>query len=126
MRWAYGTFRASTSFVAFGDTCLAAARSRHGSDMPPACHSLPWRHCVTLKGKPRTTARRGRRALRCNHENEQVVAPYGMGGDPPKPSPQGDAKDDGAPSRRALRCNHENEQVVAPSGMGGDPPKPSP
>ncbi len=30
---------------------LAAARSRHGSDSPPDCHSLPCRHCATLKGK---------------------------------------------------------------------------
>ena len=30
--------------------CLAAARSRRGSDMPPACHSLPRRRCTTLKG----------------------------------------------------------------------------
>ena len=28
---------------------LAAARSRHGSDMPPACHSLPCRRFATLK-----------------------------------------------------------------------------
>ena len=30
--------------------CLAAARSRRGSDMPPACHSLPRRRFATLKG----------------------------------------------------------------------------
>ena len=30
--------------------CLAAARSRRGSDMPPACHSLPRRRCTTLGG----------------------------------------------------------------------------
>ena len=30
---------------------LAAARSRHGSDSPPDCHSLPCRHYATLKGK---------------------------------------------------------------------------
>ena len=30
---------------------LAAARSRHGSDSPPDCHSLPCRHCATLKGR---------------------------------------------------------------------------
>ena len=34
--------------VRTGD-CLAAARSRRGSDMPPACHSLPRRRCTTLK-----------------------------------------------------------------------------
>jgi len=34
-------------------SCLAAARSRRGSDMPPACHSLPRRRFATLKGKPR-------------------------------------------------------------------------
>ena len=28
---------------------LAAARSRHGSDSPPDCHSLPCRHCATLE-----------------------------------------------------------------------------
>ena len=33
-------------------SCLAAARSRRGSDMPPACHSLPRRRFATLKGKP--------------------------------------------------------------------------
>ena len=32
---------------------LAAARSRHGSDSPPDCHSLPCRHFATLKGRPR-------------------------------------------------------------------------
>ena len=30
--------------------CLATARSRRGSDMPPACHSLPRRRFATLKG----------------------------------------------------------------------------
>ena len=35
--------------VRTGD-CLAAARSRRGSDMPPACHSLPRRRCTPLKG----------------------------------------------------------------------------
>ena len=30
-------------------TCLAAARSRRGSDMPPACHSLPRRRYATLR-----------------------------------------------------------------------------
>ena len=35
--------------VRAGD-CLAAARSRRGSDMPPACHSLPRRRFVTLEG----------------------------------------------------------------------------
>ena len=35
--------------VRAGD-CLAAARSRRGSDMPPACHSLPRRRFATLKG----------------------------------------------------------------------------
>ena len=33
------------------DTCLAAARSRRGSDMPLACHSLPRRRFAALKGK---------------------------------------------------------------------------
>ena len=28
---------------------LAAARSRHGSDSPPDCHSLPYRHFATLQ-----------------------------------------------------------------------------
>ena len=28
---------------------IAAARSRHGSDSPPDCHSLPCRHCATLE-----------------------------------------------------------------------------
>ena len=35
--------------VRAGD-CLAAARSRRGSDMPPACHSLPRRRFATLAG----------------------------------------------------------------------------
>ena len=35
--------------VRTGD-CLAAARSRRGSDMPPACHSLPRRRFATLVG----------------------------------------------------------------------------
>ena len=35
--------------VRTGD-CLAAARSRRGSDMPPACHSLPRRRFAALKG----------------------------------------------------------------------------
>ena len=35
--------------VRTGD-CLAAARSRRGSDMPPACHSLPRRCFATLEG----------------------------------------------------------------------------
>ena len=30
-----------TSSVSFADTCLAAARSRRGSDNPPGCHSTP-------------------------------------------------------------------------------------
>ena len=30
--------------------CLATARSRRGSDMPPACHSLPRRRFAALKG----------------------------------------------------------------------------
>ena len=30
--------------------CLAAARSRRGSDMPLACHSLPRRRFATLEG----------------------------------------------------------------------------
>ena len=30
---------------------LAAARSRHGSDSPPDCHSLPCRHFATLHGR---------------------------------------------------------------------------
>jgi len=34
------------------DSCLAAARSRRGSDMPPACHSLPRRRFATPRGKP--------------------------------------------------------------------------
>ena len=57
----------STSSVAMRQR-LAAARSRHGSDSPPDCHSLPCRHCATLKGKPWSisadfTARCGHRAL---------------------------------------------------------------
>ena len=32
-------------------TCLAAARSRRGSDMPPACHSLPRRRFATPGGR---------------------------------------------------------------------------
>ena len=35
------------------DSCLAAARSRRGSDSPPDCHSLPRRRFATLKGEPR-------------------------------------------------------------------------
>ena len=31
---------------------LAAARSRRGSDMPPACHSLPRRRCATPQAPP--------------------------------------------------------------------------
>ena len=34
-----------------GPTCLAAARSRRGSDMPPACHSLPRRRFASLQGE---------------------------------------------------------------------------
>ena len=37
---------------AAGRQRLAAARSRRGSDMPPACHSLPRRRFATLKGAP--------------------------------------------------------------------------
>ena len=49
--------------VRTGD-CLAAARSRRGSDMPPACHSLPRRRFATLvgaalRGKNSTLAQRG-------------------------------------------------------------------
>ena len=32
--------------------CLAAARSRRGSDMPPACHSLPRRRFATPQAPP--------------------------------------------------------------------------
>jgi len=39
------------SSVSFADSCLAAARSRHGSDLPPAGHSLPRRRFAT-QGKP--------------------------------------------------------------------------
>ena len=35
------------SSVTFGDSCLAAARSRRGSDLPPAGHSLPRRRFAT-------------------------------------------------------------------------------
>ena len=35
------------SSVSFADSCLAAARSRHGSDLPPAGHSLPRRRFAT-------------------------------------------------------------------------------
>ena len=39
--------------------CLAAARSRRGSDVPPACHSLPRRRFATLGGEGiRSAARR--------------------------------------------------------------------
>ena len=31
---------------------LAAARSRRGSDIPPACHSLPRRRCATPQAPP--------------------------------------------------------------------------
>ena len=31
---------------------LAAARSRHGSDSPPDCHSLPCRHFATPEEEP--------------------------------------------------------------------------
>ena len=34
-----------------GPTCLAAARLRRGSDMPPACHSLPRRRFASLQGE---------------------------------------------------------------------------
>ncbi len=37
---------------AYADRCLAAARSRRGSDMPPVCHSLPRRRFASLKGRP--------------------------------------------------------------------------
>ena len=48
-----GVFRSSTPHQSASRTaCLAAARSRRGSDMPPACHSLPRRRFATLKGKP--------------------------------------------------------------------------
>ena len=49
--------------------CLAAARSRRGSDMPPACHSLPRRRFATLegaalRGKGFTLAQRGAKGRR--------------------------------------------------------------
>ena len=34
---------------------LAAARSRHGSDSPPDCHSLPCRHFATPEEEPTIT-----------------------------------------------------------------------
>ena len=37
---------------------LAAARSRCGSDMPPACHSLPQRRFATPRAPPRLYCRR--------------------------------------------------------------------
>ena len=40
---------AETLSGCFAASCLAAARSRRGSDMPPACHSLPRRHFVTSR-----------------------------------------------------------------------------
>ena len=43
--------RINTSSVGFAATCLAAARARLGSDMPPAYHSLPSHRFATLKGK---------------------------------------------------------------------------
>ena len=50
---------------------LAAARSRHGSDSPPDCHSLPCRHFAALKGSRveflLTLGRCGHRPLRNAH-----------------------------------------------------------
>ena len=36
-----------SSSASFLGTCLVATRSRRGSDMPPACHSLPRRRFAT-------------------------------------------------------------------------------
>ncbi len=41
----------NTSSVGYADTCLAAARSRSGSDSPPDCHSLPERRFATRWGR---------------------------------------------------------------------------
>ncbi len=40
-----------------GGSCLAAARSRRGSDSPPDCHSIPRRRFATQEkpGKKRLT-----------------------------------------------------------------------
>ena len=75
-------FRVSaTSSVSYADSCLAAAQSRRGSDMPPACHSLPRRRFATLKGKPFTASplclpQRGRRSLRLRRAICRSAARY--------------------------------------------------
>ena len=42
-------FPFDTSSVSYADSCLAAARSRRGSDVPPARHSLPRRRFATSR-----------------------------------------------------------------------------
>ena len=43
----------TTGYGTRGGSFLAAARSRHGSDVPPARHSLPWRRFATPRAPPR-------------------------------------------------------------------------
>ena len=56
--------------VRTGD-CLAAARSRRGSDMPPACHSLPRRRFATLEG----AALRGKTSSLAQRQRRTLLAP---------------------------------------------------
>ena len=56
---------------AAGRQRLAAARSRRGSDMPPACHSLPRRRCTTLVG----AALRGKDLGLANRMRRTILAP---------------------------------------------------
>ena len=51
--------------------CLAAARSRRGSDMPPACHSLPRRRFATLEG----AALRGKTSSLAQRQRRTLLAP---------------------------------------------------
>ena len=49
--------------VTRGGSFLAEARSRCGSDMPPACHSLPQRRFATPRAPPRICCRQLKRCF---------------------------------------------------------------
>ena len=58
---------------------LAAARSPRGSDMPPACHSLPRGRFATLREGAKGTAARGRALDERPYDvnfNRAVVTPH--------------------------------------------------
>ena len=75
---------------------LAAARSRRGSDMPPACHSIPRRRCATPS---QTLPRRQGGYFPCPSLRPAIPAPLGRA--------------PGAPASKAARCIRHRRRVAA-------------